>query len=334
MSSVLMPRSWRTRYSSSPKSSPTGPTTRTSVKKLAASEKWTAEPPSIRSRSPNGDLTASKAIDPTTHRLMARGRVPIAGGSAATARSPLPAASVNRAIGAAWCSARAPKHSPPQRRTRVRALGERGVDRDEPHLGRGGESAKAVEPALEARGLARGLRRGLRAGGERDGALRRLASEAHACEAGGHAACGDRGDERVLRCREPALVLGEPSGPRLGRARSEPAAGDRSEPERVDDAIAPPRAVHELAALARVGEPGDRGVERIAPVQRAAEEPGRAQVVRGADELSGKVGRPSRGHARDDLPARRPTYAARRRRRVVGDDRSPRRATAASLTLG
>ena len=43
-----------TSYSSSPKSSPTGPTTRTSVKKLAASEKWTAEPPSMRSRSPNG----------------------------------------------------------------------------------------------------------------------------------------------------------------------------------------------------------------------------------------------------------------------------------------
>src|SRR5215210_2575663 len=71
MSSVFTPRSWSTRYSSPPKSSPTGPTTRTSVKKLAASEKWTAEPPSIRSRSPKGDLTASKAIDPTTHRLMA-----------------------------------------------------------------------------------------------------------------------------------------------------------------------------------------------------------------------------------------------------------------------
>ena len=33
-----------------------GPTTRTSVKKLAASEKCTAAPPSIRSRSPNGRL--------------------------------------------------------------------------------------------------------------------------------------------------------------------------------------------------------------------------------------------------------------------------------------
>jgi hypothetical protein len=36
------------------------------VKKLAASEKWTAVPPSIRSRSPNGVRTESKAIDPTT----------------------------------------------------------------------------------------------------------------------------------------------------------------------------------------------------------------------------------------------------------------------------
>ena len=55
---------------SGPKSSPTGPTGRTSVKKLAASEKWTAVPPSIRSRSPNGVLTESKAIEPTTVRDM------------------------------------------------------------------------------------------------------------------------------------------------------------------------------------------------------------------------------------------------------------------------
>jgi hypothetical protein len=73
MSSVLMSRLRSTSYSASPKSSPTGPTTRTSVKKLAASEKCTAEPPSMRSRSPNGVFTASNAIDPTTARLMRRG---------------------------------------------------------------------------------------------------------------------------------------------------------------------------------------------------------------------------------------------------------------------
>src|SRR4051795_5439728 len=65
MSSVITPRLSSAPSSSGPKSSPTGPTTRTSVKKLAASEKWTAEPPSIRSRSPNGVRTESKAIDPT-----------------------------------------------------------------------------------------------------------------------------------------------------------------------------------------------------------------------------------------------------------------------------
>src|SRR6266576_1003627 len=70
MSSVLTPRSRSTAYCSSPKSSPTGPTTRTSVKKLAASEKWTAEPPSMRSRSPKGVFTESNAIDPTTTRLI------------------------------------------------------------------------------------------------------------------------------------------------------------------------------------------------------------------------------------------------------------------------
>src|SRR5918994_1568631 len=71
MSSVSTPRALRTSSSRSPKSSPTGPTTRTPVKKLAASEKCTADPPSIRSRSPNGVRTESNAIEPTTVSAMA-----------------------------------------------------------------------------------------------------------------------------------------------------------------------------------------------------------------------------------------------------------------------
>ena len=43
----------------SSKSSPTGPTGRTSSKNDAARAKWVAAPPSIRSRSPKGVLTAS-----------------------------------------------------------------------------------------------------------------------------------------------------------------------------------------------------------------------------------------------------------------------------------
>src|SRR5215216_1694501 len=70
MSSVLTVRACSTAYSSLPKSSPTGPTTRTSVKNDAASEKCTADPPSMRSRCPNGVCTASNAIEPTTTRLM------------------------------------------------------------------------------------------------------------------------------------------------------------------------------------------------------------------------------------------------------------------------
>jgi hypothetical protein len=69
-SSVIVPRVRSTRQASSSKSSPTGPTTRTSSKNDAPSAKWVAAPPSIRSRTPNGVLTASKAIDPTTVRLM------------------------------------------------------------------------------------------------------------------------------------------------------------------------------------------------------------------------------------------------------------------------
>jgi hypothetical protein len=46
----------RTSNCSAPKSSPTGPTGRTSVKKLAASEKCTAAPPSMRSALPERGL--------------------------------------------------------------------------------------------------------------------------------------------------------------------------------------------------------------------------------------------------------------------------------------
>src|SRR5262245_49970752 len=73
MSSVSTPWRRSASYSASPKSSPTGPTGRTWVKKLEASEKWVAEPPSARSRSPNGVLIASKAIDPTTVSDIAAG---------------------------------------------------------------------------------------------------------------------------------------------------------------------------------------------------------------------------------------------------------------------
>src|SRR5438309_6336722 len=66
MSSTSTPRRRSTSSCSSPKSSPIGPTMRTSLKKLAASAKCTAAPPSIRSRSPNGVLTVSYAIEPTT----------------------------------------------------------------------------------------------------------------------------------------------------------------------------------------------------------------------------------------------------------------------------
>ena len=75
MSSVTTPWRRSTSYSASPKSSPTGPTGRTSVKKLAASEKCTADPPSARSRSPKGVLIASNAIEPTTVSDMAAGRL-------------------------------------------------------------------------------------------------------------------------------------------------------------------------------------------------------------------------------------------------------------------
>src|SRR3954470_24475497 len=66
MSSVTTPRLCSTAYSASPKSSPTGPTTRVSARKEDASEKWTAAPPSRRSRLPACVSTASKAMEPTT----------------------------------------------------------------------------------------------------------------------------------------------------------------------------------------------------------------------------------------------------------------------------
>ena len=66
MSDVSIPREASSSVCSVPKSSPTGPTMCTSVKKLAASAKCTADPPSIRSRSPNGVRTLSNAMLPTT----------------------------------------------------------------------------------------------------------------------------------------------------------------------------------------------------------------------------------------------------------------------------
>ncbi len=69
-SSVIVPRVRSTVQASSSKSSPTGPTARTSSKNDAASAKWVAAPPSMRSRSPAGVVTASKAMDPTTVRLI------------------------------------------------------------------------------------------------------------------------------------------------------------------------------------------------------------------------------------------------------------------------
>ena len=75
MSSVITPRRRSTSYSASPKSSPTGPTTRVSAKNDEASEKCTAEPPSSRSRLPVGVSTASNAMDPTTVSVMGAARV-------------------------------------------------------------------------------------------------------------------------------------------------------------------------------------------------------------------------------------------------------------------
>src|SRR5712664_3568157 len=63
---------WRakTSFSAAPKSPPTTATTRTSVKKLAEMEKCEAEPPSMRSRFPNGVSTKSNATEPTTSNDM------------------------------------------------------------------------------------------------------------------------------------------------------------------------------------------------------------------------------------------------------------------------
>src|SRR5262249_17444298 len=50
------------------KSSPTAATTRTGAKKLAAYEKYVADPPRASFTSPNGVFTLSSATDPTTTR--------------------------------------------------------------------------------------------------------------------------------------------------------------------------------------------------------------------------------------------------------------------------
>ena len=71
-----MPLQWKRSNSSVPKSSPTTPTTRTSVNMLADSEKCVAAPPRMRSRRPNGVSSESNATEPTTVTAMARGLRP------------------------------------------------------------------------------------------------------------------------------------------------------------------------------------------------------------------------------------------------------------------
>src|SRR5579875_1665179 len=66
MPRVSTPLSVSTRSCSGKKSSPTTPTTRTFVKKLAAKAKWVAAPPSTRSRLPAGVSSESNATEPTT----------------------------------------------------------------------------------------------------------------------------------------------------------------------------------------------------------------------------------------------------------------------------
>src|ERR1700679_4160164 len=63
---VSMPLEVRTASCSGRKSSPTTPTTRTLVKKLAARAKCVAAPPSTRSRLPLGVSRVSNATEPTT----------------------------------------------------------------------------------------------------------------------------------------------------------------------------------------------------------------------------------------------------------------------------
>src|SRR3954466_5696655 len=63
---VSTPRLIRMDSSSALKSDPTTATTRTSAKKLAASEKYVAEPPRHRFTAPEGVLMESNATEPTT----------------------------------------------------------------------------------------------------------------------------------------------------------------------------------------------------------------------------------------------------------------------------
>src|SRR5262249_53467364 len=67
---VSTPRDASICLCSSGKSSPTTPTRFTGVKKLAAYEKYVAEPPSAFSATPKGVSTVSRAIEPTTSNDM------------------------------------------------------------------------------------------------------------------------------------------------------------------------------------------------------------------------------------------------------------------------
>src|SRR5688572_16961613 len=109
MSSVITPRSCRTAYSASPKSSPTGPITRVSARNDEASAKCTAAPPSRRSRLAVCVSTASNAMEPTTVRVMRAGSL-----AAGRARTPHLAAARRLRIVRAVRAIRIPRWGGPE----------------------------------------------------------------------------------------------------------------------------------------------------------------------------------------------------------------------------
>src|SRR5215217_294630 len=182
-------------------------------------------------------------------------------------------------------SGRAAKQGAPERRAAVLALGHQRVHDHEAYAGRDVRDAEARETALRLRGLRGGLLSGLRAALDRHRPLRLLPGKPGAL----HCACdtGSEGHHRqtVLRHREPALVLGEAVGARLSQARGEPAQRYRAQRDGVDDVVAVPSCVHDLAAFPLVVDLRDSRVERELSVHAASQPAGEAPIVRRAGAL-------------------------------------------------
>jgi len=121
---------------------------------------------------------------------------------------------------------------------------------------------------------------------ERHRAARLLACEAEPLNARGHARDDERGDEAILRPRQRPLAPDEVAIAHLALASADPAGGDGHQAGAVDGSVALPGGVDDLAALARLADRRDGGMQSDPTEELAAEQARQAEVAERAAQAA------------------------------------------------